>query len=248
MATATKEYGKSMQLWPGGETVLVKGQDDGLRVKFKDEKRWRKPTAKERRKVRIEELAEMYQERDIWCCDSCLVSDLMKAASSGELPREVAEEWEYEKVKNLRPDPSDWGIEKCRDWLDDKGHDMPDEDPWKWGRPELLGFLDGCLDDDIDMGTKTDAELLALAVEYMDDDGGYEDDWRRAVNENAEDAEIYEWWRVDSWLASQLEEVGECVLDNAYGYWWGRTCTGQQMIMDGSLQDVAALYVDKYGY
>jgi hypothetical protein len=48
--------------------------------------------------------------------------------------------------------------------------------------------------------------------------------------------EIYEWWRVTDGLAPWLAEIGECILDNSYGYWWGRQATGQQMIMDGTLQ------------
>jgi hypothetical protein len=161
----------------------------------------------------------------------------------------VAEEWEYEKVANLRPDPSDWTIEACHEYLDDNGCDMPDENPWEWERQQLLDFLDSRLDaeEKRGMGRKTDAQLRDMAVEYMDGDGGYEDAWRQAVNDNATDAEVYEWYRVDSWLAKQLAEVGECILDNNYGEWWGRQTTGQALIMDGVLQKVSAAYVDKYG-
>ncbi len=60
-----------------------------------------------------------------------------------------------------------------------------------------------------------------------------------AVRDHAEAAEIFEWWAVTEWLARQLIAIGEPVLDNAYGQWWGRTCTGQAMKMDGTLQRVA---------
>ena len=68
-----------------------------------------------------------------------------------------------------------------------------------------------------------------------DQDNGYVD----LINENAEAAEIYEWWAVTEWLAQKLVSIGEPVLDNAYGHWWGRTCTGQGMLMDGTLQQIA---------
>lgn len=66
------------------------------------------------------------------------------------------------------------------------------------------------------------------------------DDWRQAVSDNAEAAEVYEWWRVTEFLCRELRDIGEVVLDNDYGYWWGRCCTGQSMIQDGTLQKVAA--------
>lgn len=53
---------------------------------------------------------------------------------------------------------------------------------------------------------------------------------------------MYEWWRVTEWLARQLKGIGEVVLDNNFGTWWGRTCIGQGLIMDGTLQRVAATF------
>jgi hypothetical protein len=56
----------------------------------------------------------------------------------------------------------------------------------------------------------------------------------------SDDREIYEWWLVDSRLAEELRSVGEHVVDNDYGTWWGRTCTGQAIKMDGTMQEIAA--------
>lgn len=45
--------------------------------------------------------------------------------------------------------------------------------------------------------------------------------------------EIYEWWLLSSSsVAEDLKELGEPVLDNDYGEWWGRTCTGQSVELD----------------
>jgi len=51
--------------------------------------------------------------------------------------------------------------------------------------------------------------------------------------------EVFEWWLVTPWLARKLAALEEPVLDNGYGYWWGRTCTGQAISLDGTMQQVA---------
>lgn len=83
--------------------------------------------------------------------------------------------------------------------------------------------------------------LDAIGDVEMDEDAALEAA-RKAVEENAEDAEVYEWWRVSRWLCSQLKEIGEPVLDNDYGEWYGRTTTGQSMLMDGVLQRIASKF------
>lgn len=58
-------------------------------------------------------------------------------------------------------------------------------------------------------------------------------------SEQEEPQEVFEWWAVSNWLASQLEEQGEPILKNEYGTWWGRTCTGQSISMDYVIQEIA---------
>lgn len=53
-----------------------------------------------------------------------------------------------------------------------------------------------------------------------------------------------EWYLVDPWLCARLHDIGEVTIDNGLGTWWGRTCTGQGLIMDGTLQQIAAQVVD----
>lgn len=73
-----------------------------------------------------------------------------------------------------------------------------------------------------------------------DDEDLWLEDLRETVRDNADAAEVYEWWRVTPWLLGELREVGEPVLDHAFGEWWGRTCTGQSIMLDGTLQAVAS--------
>ena len=58
-----------------------------------------------------------------------------------------------------------------------------------------------------------------------------------------EPQEIYEWWQVSDWLYSQLNDLGEPILSTNYGFYWGRTCTGQSIILDGTIQEIAKNYI-----
>jgi hypothetical protein len=234
------------QLWPRGTSITYKGDSHGDKLRIRtDRQTWRKATPEERRAIRIEELAEIYQDRDILHCDSCLVDDLLKAGMSGELSGEMAREWDYDSVANRTVDSSDWTVEQCWEWLEDKGIDKPDPDPWALSREAMVELL---TDASIDCRDNETIETLRLALlANMDDEtiDGLKD-YRDAVSDNAceHEAEIYEWWRVTNWLADKLKGIGECVLDNAYGTWWGRCCTGQQYIMDGVLQRVAEQFAE----
>ena len=50
--------------------------------------------------------------------------------------------------------------------------------------------------------------------------------------------EIFEWWVVSDWLLNRLEKKGEPVLKTDYGDWWGRTCTGQAIFLDGGIEEI----------
>jgi len=51
-----------------------------------------------------------------------------------------------------------------------------------------------------------------------------------------EPQEIFEWWVVDTWLMSRLKEKGEPVILGESI--WGRTCTGQSMVLDGVISEI----------
>jgi predicted RNA-binding Zn-ribbon protein involved in translation (DUF1610 family) len=48
----------------------------------------------------------------------------------------------------------------------------------------------------------------------------------------AEPQEIYEYWIVTPWLGKKLRDKGEPVLERSGGWIWGRTCTGQAILLD----------------
>lgn len=51
--------------------------------------------------------------------------------------------------------------------------------------------------------------------------------------------EAYEHWIVTSWLANKLEDKGEMVTKDFLGLTiWGRTCTGQSIMLDEVIRDI----------
>ncbi len=174
---------KTLQLWPSGQSVTYIGDFPDYLIREKDTER--PATHAEAIAIRVEELSRMYSERDILACQSCLMDKLLRE-----------EVFTIDDIDGLYPDPSEWSIEECRNFLDEYGE--PAEDV---------------------------------------------DDWRDAVRDNAEPLEIFEWWLITPWLCNELRHIGQPVIDDDYGCWWGRCCTGQSYIMDGTLQEIAKRYV-----
>lgn len=53
------------------------------------------------------------------------------------------------------------------------------------------------------------------------------------------DDEIFEWWLVSPYLAGELKEQGEVIIDALDCHWWGRTTSGQAVYMDAAIQEIA---------
>jgi hypothetical protein len=249
---------RSVQVFPGGQCYTIKSAADGHAVdhnglyliadnRGRGADDFRAPTAEERRAVAIQIDAERIREAGVLCLDSCLVSELLNPGEP--LPESLAGEFTIDKITNQSIDCEDWTLAQCVEWLEDEGHDLPDPNPATMDRGELLEALDLTPGED-DTGdtlpeteataTITDDDLRGMVSQAIDDETNDGiDDYREAVTDNWTPGDIFEWYRVDSWLAGKLDEVGEAVLDNDYGTWWGRTCTGQDNIMDGTFQKVA---------
>lgn len=232
----TKHEIHQIQIWPSGRSVEYYGdydapvghKDRGLRFSAscggRMPARFKRGSAAEWAEVRVQERARMYDERDILACDSSLVGDLIKL--NGVDPRgmgdasDLAEAFSFDQIENLYQDPNDWDAERCRAYGQEQGIKLPIR-PTLGDSPQI----DETADDD-------------------DSSHGYLTELREACQEHAQDtpAEVFEWWRVSEWLCDQLKGIGEVVIDNGYGCWWGRCCTGQGWIMDGTLQQVARAF------
>ena len=53
------------------------------------------------------------------------------------------------------------------------------------------------------------------------------------------DRQIFEWWCVNKFLAEKLKGKGEYIIEYGCGHWWGRTTSGQQIIAEGIMQEIA---------
>ena len=54
-----------------------------------------------------------------------------------------------------------------------------------------------------------------------------------------EPQEIMEWWLITQWMYEKLRDKGEPILNYAnFNYWWGRTCTGQAIMLDGVIDRI----------
>lgn len=191
-----------------------------------------KPTLAELTETQRQQVANALWSREKPRCQSDLVDGLIKEDREG---------FTVDDITNLYPDPSDWGVEKCRDFMRDQGIDTPSDDPWTMTREEIVEGLTGvsieCRDDE-SLETLRDAYVGAI------DDGDIDgiEEWRDAVRDNADAAEPLEWWEVGDWLAERLEREGEVVIRNGYGDWWGRCCSGQSVVFDDVIQRLGAEY------
>src|SRR3990167_7856244 len=161
-----------LQCWPRGKGYSYRGDLHGPVEQRKlretsyngnKPKPWRKGTAEEWRQIRIEEMAERYADRDILCCDSMIVDDLLKR--SNESGGDLAEGFSYDEIRNLYADPSDWDLARCHEYADDNGIDMPDPNPWTMDRAAITEALtDASIDckDDETIETLRDALIVNI--------------------------------------------------------------------------------------
>ncbi len=218
----------SLQAWPRGISYQyigdASGPADQRALKTSDDQGYRAGTAAEWREIRIAKRAEMYERNLIHVNQTSLIDELI---------REQREGFTTDDIRNLTTNAETMDAAECRDWLTERGIDLPDLPT------HSCGNCDG-------EGTKGDAKCDECkgSGEVPDPDADendkYSQELRDAVNDHAEQVEILQWFLVDSWLCGQLDAIGEPTIDNDYGFWWGRTCCGQELIMDGTLQRIAA--------
>lgn len=54
----------------------------------------------------------------------------------------------------------------------------------------------------------------------------------------AKPAEVFEWWKVSSWLLEKLQQKGHVVIPHANI--WGRSTTGQAILLDSVISEIAS--------
>jgi hypothetical protein len=226
----------TIQTWPSGASFTYRGDPHGpenqrsLRIPGRNgDSPWRKGSPEEWRTIQIAIRADWIAASEIRHADSALIDDLLKVANDGSLSRtdatrSIGRAFEYDRIENLYADPSEWDAPTCLRYLYDQ-----------------TGELNYAY-----RATDWAAEVERFAKHEDRDPAEWEaeatDELRAACREHAQNnpAEVFEWWRVSEWLCQELRAIGQVVIDNDYGTWWGRCTTGQGFIMDGVLQQVAA--------
>lgn len=155
----------------------------------------------------------------VYACQTGLVTELIDVSSGS-----VAFGREFDLSENAvnYGEPNgfeDWRVTDCIAWLRD--NDV-DEDEW----PDDWVVWNGL--------TEEDREGYDYDIDMFSDDA----QWRECVRDHLEEPEIHEWYVVSDWFEYQLEAIGEVILKNAYGSWWGRQCTGQAVYMDEYLRPI----------
>lgn len=65
-----------------------------------------------------------------------------------------------------------------------------------------------------------------------------EDEISELENLETEGADILEWWAVSSYLAEKLRENGYCILSDGNNEYWGRTTSGQAILLDSVISRI----------
>lgn len=179
----------------------------------------------------LEAFASDVLDRDVLACQTALVNSLLAYGDRAG--------WTIDHIENLYPDVDMAGFNECHDLVLEHGGSTPEPNPHSMGSSELLAVITEATPSSEHPSPGAAIEhLRRLVIEAIDRrliEGL--DDWQRAARDTGP-VEIFEWWLVTDFLAFQLRGIGEPVLDNEYGCWWGRTCTGQSILLDGTLQQL----------
>lgn len=201
---------------------LIEAHDRGKSIKQKeDHMSTLANDVQEAKEAEIEARARDYQERCIHANQSGLVTHLLSEDSNY---------LSYDDITNLTPDTASMDGYALSEFISDElGEDWKtlidvddyiDEDEGQLGKSAALADLNP-----LDLNS-WDIEML-----------------RDYIAENHTPREIFEWYLVDSFLATELDALGHPTLTDGHNHWWGRRTTGQAILMDGVLQAIAAKYI-----
>lgn len=103
--------------------------------------------------------------------------------------------------------------------------------------------VEGFLYEDIENLYTTDEEILENFDDSKEDEEITQEEFIRDYRYNGYDQkEIMEWYLVSDWLLYKLKSKNEAFIDNDYGEYWGRCCTGQSIYLDFVIQEIAYEY------
>jgi hypothetical protein len=103
--------------------------------------------------------------------------------------------------------------------------------------------VEGFLYEDMENLYTTDEEILENFDDSKEDEEITQEEFIRDYRYNGYDQkEIMEWYLVSDWLLYKLKSKNEAFINNDYGEYWGRCCTGQSIYLDFVIQEIAYEY------
>lgn len=57
---------------------------------------------------------------------------------------------------------------------------------------------------------------------------------------DTEPQEVYEWWIVTNWLGEKLKKHNRVIINDGFNTIWGRTTTGQAILLDGVISEICS--------
>lgn len=158
-----------------------------------------------------------FVDNEVVCCLSRIVDFIFQAESDGydNVPFSI------EDASNLYIDNSG-EIEELKEELNDleERHEQIQE------------LIDECEEDSENEVEKLEGESSEIEKKIAE----IEEAIDTLEDEDGTMCEVYEWWKVSSWLARRLARRGEVVIlsENL----WGRCTTGQAIKLDGVIIDI----------
>lgn len=169
---------------------------------------------------------------------------------------------------DTRPDPSDWDATRLNAYLIDEmdlAWEDVTNDPWErrepeeeeiaaarayiaededytdldtsdWDAGKLENWLETRLAASWEDATGEEWETEEERLDRLEDQA---EEVRDYIRDNADPAEVFEWWAISDWLSNRLGEAGEVVFDAGGLSVWGRCTTGQAIYLDYAIQQIA---------
>lgn len=187
------------------------------------------------RTKKVEEWIERVVKNEIYCCATDIVEFILMASSESRgLAEDAPFTWddvEYNRGRNQ---------DEINDIADEIEKLEIEQTAWADKEPEQKDDeADDAFDKRWDEWEKRDIELADKITELEDRQSELED-------EQNDMPEIYEWWEVSNFLADDLYDLGEVVIRGWHSY-WGRSCTGQAISLDYTMDQLYSLWYSRCG-
>lgn len=167
-------------------------------------------------------IKEKFVDREVLCCDTSVVEYILRQDNFtyDDVP------FTYDDIENLYPNNQE-DIDELEEKIQELEDSKPDE-PDSWDYETDQDFYDAY--DAYEEKTKEiDAKISDL-----------EDEVSELEYQQERPREVFEWWRVTGYLYEKLRENGEVVLEGPNGYYWGRCCRGQAILLDWVISEICA--------